>query len=63
MKLYLKVDRKCLGELKPDSLDFLLRHLEEEYQSMAEPRRSGALKNTWCGRLPAGHARGGSWRE
>ena len=41
MKLYLKVDRKCLGELKPDSLDFLLLHLEEEYQSMESMLEDG----------------------
>lgn len=31
MKLYRKDNQKCLGELKQDSLDFLIRHLEEEY--------------------------------
>jgi len=34
MKLYHKDNKKCLGVLKQESLDFLIQHLEEEYQSM-----------------------------
>ena len=41
MKLYRKDNQKCLGELKQDSLDFLLRHLEEEYQSMKAMLKDG----------------------
>lgn len=41
MKLYRKDNQKCLGELKQDSLDFLIRHLEEEYQSMESMVKEG----------------------
>jgi len=41
MKFYIKHNKKCLGELKPESLDFLIRHLEEEYQSMKAMLKDG----------------------